>query len=316
MKVLVTGGAGFIGRHVCRELRNGGHQVAVIDALRSEVHRGGVFPADLDGCELFRGDLANDRPMLEQAMASCDAIIHLAAAVSVADSAKWPVQYIHANTTATASLCEVLSRNPVQRLVVASSMSVYGEGPAGEPTRESWRICPASVYGMTKYDQERLCQIVGGQAGVPTMALRLFNVYGPGQATHNVLTGVIANWAAAVLRGERPHVCEDGQQTRDFVFVTDVARAFRLAVESDVVGVVNIGSGIATTVYQAARSVAEALGRPDLTPVITHERRKGDVRHCYASNDLARELLGWSPQISLADGLNALAERLRGAGIS
>ena len=312
MNILVTGGAGFIGRHVCAELIDHGHDVTAFDCLDKRIHPTGSWvdvrlPPRVQCYNGHAGDLVDMERVLARRV---DALIHLAAAVSVADSAKWPCNYIDANSFQTASLLDSLRRRPVKRLVVASSMSVYGEGSPAAGTPESAPCLPASVYGLTKFDQERLCLILGEQAGIPTMALRLFNVYGPGQSTTNKLTGVLANWAGAILRGERPVVCEDGQQSRDFVFVRDVARAFRLAVESDRVGVVNIGTGVATTLCDAAAMLTTAFGRPDLQPTITGEKRPGDIRHCVADAGRADEWLDWRARTTFAEGLAIYADEL------
>jgi dTDP-L-rhamnose 4-epimerase len=258
--------------------------------------------------QTFKADWNVGNPLaIQQALYNVDAVIHLAAKVSVADSAENPAKYLADNSLATATLCEALRERLVKRLVVASSMSVYGEGlyvndrPA--PTPEHHRVMPESVYGLTKYDQERLCLLTGKSTGISTAALRLFNVYGPGQASGNRLTGVLANWLDDLWHGRPPRVCEDGQQTRDFVFVEDVARAFCLAVESSECGVFNIGTGVATSLLSAAQQLASVMDRPELSPVITGETRQGDVRHCYADIGLAKERLQWSPRTALSEGL-------------
>jgi len=306
MRVLVTGGAGFIGRHVCAELRKHGHEVVAIDKQIPTI----AYLRE-SGLEIHHCDVSN-WSYLYWILKNCqiEAVVHLAASVSVADSAANPLDYVRANSEATASFMDfVCKRSPsrISRLVVASSMSIYGEGCPHRPTHEADAALPTSVYGLTKFDQERLCLILAEQAGISTMALRLFNCYGPGQSQTNRLTGVLANWAGDILRGERPRVCEDGQQTRDFVYVRDVARAFRLAVESDARDVVNIGTGQRTTLADAARQLAAAFGRPDIEPMITGESRPGDIRHCAADVRRAAEVLDWRPSTTLADGLRLYA---------
>jgi dTDP-L-rhamnose 4-epimerase len=256
-------------------------------------------------------------------------------------------EYTDVNNVGTAVLLEAVSRRSVERLVVASSMSIYGEGlyrdgqghvidagarsieqlrrgewelrgPDGEPlgplpTPESKVPSCASVYALSKYDQERLCLIVGGAYGIPTLALRLFNVYGPRQALSNPYTGVLAIFAARLLNGRPPLVNEDGRQRRDFVSVHDVARAFRLAMDSEETGLAfNIGSGVSQTVQEIGERAATALERPDIAPEITGKFRVGDIRHCFADIGRAHEQLGYTPRISLAEGLAELAGWLAG----
>lgn len=298
MRILVTGAAGFIGRHVCRELRTHGHEVIGVDIVASD----GVIAGDIGDRRWMRAVFCHERPR---------AVVHLAAAVSVADSARRPAKYLRSNALATAKLCEVIANaRTIKRLVVASSMSVYGEGLPDAPVDEQWPISPASVYGLSKYDQERLCLLCSAQSNIPALALRLFNVYGPGQSITNSLTGVIANWAGAIIRGDRPRVTEDGRQLRDFIHVADAARAFRVATESNATGVFNIGVGAATSLYDAATMLADALGRPDITPIITRETRPGDVRHCFADIRRAQEWLAWAPTIRFADGVKMYAASL------
>jgi dTDP-L-rhamnose 4-epimerase len=170
------------------------------------------------------------------------------------------------------------------------------------------------VYALGKYDQERLCLMTGKAYGIPTVALRFFNVYGPRQALSNPYTGVLAIFAARLMNGRSPLIFEDGLQQRDFVNVHDVARACRLALETDDAahGVFNIGSGHAFTVREVAHSLAMALGKPQIRPEITARYRVGDIRHCFADISLAQRVLGFSPQVSFADGLAELCEWLSG----
>ena len=246
-------------------------------------------------------------------------------------------EYTSANSVGTAVLLEALAERPVRKLVVASSMSIYGEGlyrggDPGErdrkmlerhewdfpgleplPTPETKRPALSSIYALTKYDQERACLVAGAAYGIPTVALRLFNVYGPEQALSNPYTGVLAIFAARLLNDRAPRIFEDGEQRRDFVSVHDVARAFALALERDGADgqAVNIGSGESITVNALAEVLARALGK-QIPPEVTGEFRVGDIRHCFADVSLARETLGFEPQVSLADGIAELAEWLAG----
>ena len=340
--VLITGGAGFIGSHLADELLRCGYRVRALDSLVEQVHDGGR-PDYLDpNVELLAGDV-RDRETLERALDGVEIVVHLAARVGVGQSMYEIAEYAAANTAGTATLLETLIDRNVSRLVVASSMSVYGEGlyldSDGAPvvdaarTREQlargeWepgeglRPVPTpewkapsltSVYALTKYDQERLCLIWGESYGVPTVALRFFNVYGPRQALSNPYTGVLAIFAARLLNGNPPLVFEDGEQRRDFVSVRDVARATRLALESEDAGghVLNVGSGRSASVREIAALLADALG-VRIEPVVTGESRAGDIRHCFADVALARATLGFEAQVELEEGIAELVEWLAG----
>ncbi len=279
-RILVTGGAGFIGSHLARRLLRRGYRVRVLDNLTAQVHGPArTRPPQLEeDAELIVGDV-RDPAAVRGALDGCDAVVHLAARVGVARSMYELANHASENTHGTGVLLEALAERPVRRLVVASSMSVYGEGlyraPDGAlrervererfdlergvweprdaagaalealPTPESKRPALASIYALGKFDQERRCLLVGAAHGIPTVALRLFNVYGTGQSLANPYTGVLATFAARLLDGRPPLIFEDGGQRRDFVSVHDVARACELALtRSDADGLaLNIGSG-------------------------------------------------------------------------
>lgn len=346
-RALITGGAGFIGSYVADELLGRGYEVRALDLLVPQVHGAGRRrPAYLDDrVELVVGDVRHP-DAVRRALAGVDVVVHLAAAVGVGQSMYQIAEYTGVNALGTAVLLEALVERPVARLVVASSMSVYGEGryvsdddrvhddvvrdPARlarrdwepraadgrtvrpVPTPESKPPSLASVYALSKYDQERMSLLVGGAYKIPTVALRLFNVYGPRQALSNPYTGVLAIFAARYLNGKPPLVFEDGAQRRDFVHVEDVARAFRLAIETPgATGeVINVGSGRAVTIDEVARRMAQVLGR-DLEPRLVGEHRIGDVRHCTADIGRARRVLGYEPEVDLEAGLAGLAGWLR-----
>jgi dTDP-L-rhamnose 4-epimerase len=340
--VLITGGAGFIGSHLADELLGAGHRVRALDRLVGQVHGDVRRPAHLDDdVELIAGDVRNAE-VVRDALEGVDSVVHLAARVGVGQSMYELADYAAANTAGTGVLLEALLDHPVRKLVVASSMSVYGEGayepvpavertreqlergeweprgPGGEelrpvPTPESKTPSLASVYALTKYDQERMCLLFGGAYDVPTVALRFFNVYGPRQALSNPYTGVLAIFAARLLNGRRPHVYEDGQQRRDFVNVADAVRACLLALEGEGADgrVVNIGSGTSASVLEIARELGRVLGR-EIEPEVQGKFRAGDIRHCFADVSLAREALAFVPQVPLEDGLRSLADWLEG----
>jgi dTDP-L-rhamnose 4-epimerase len=338
--VLVTGGAGFIGSHLVDELLAHGYDVRVLDALIEQVHGRAKRPPDLSPhAELQVADV-RDGTAVRKALEGVDAVVHLAARVGVGQSMYEITEYTSANSYGTAVLLQELLDRPVQKLLVASSMSIYGEGatapvPAVErrledldrrrfeprgaqgqhltplPTPETKRPANSSVYALTKYDQERLCLVFGQAYAVPTVALRFFNVYGPRQALSNPYTGVLAIFAARLLNGRRPLVFEDGGQRRDFVHVADVTRACRLALEQDDGDgcSINVASGESVTVTEIAGQLASVLG-VDLEPELTGRFRAGDIRHCFADITLARELLGYSPSVALTDGMAQLAQWL------
>jgi len=346
-QVLITGGAGFIGSHLADALLARGHRVRALDSLVPQVHGDArQRPAYLaPQVELVVGDV-RDRDAVRRAVKGVDAVYHFAAAVGVGQSMYEVAHYTSVNNLGTSVLLEALIDHPVERLVVASSMSVYGEGllrapdgraiasghrpleqlaagrwelegPRGEvlepaPTPESKPPDLSSVYALSKFDQERLCLILGRAYGIPTVALRFFNVYGPRQALSNPYTGVLAIFGARLLNGSPPPVFEDGLQQRDFVNVRDVARACVLAleVEDAAYRVINVGSGQAITVRAVALALAEVMGRPDLRPAVTGRYRMGDIRHCFSDISLAREVLGYAPQVSFHDGLAELASWL------
>jgi dTDP-L-rhamnose 4-epimerase len=346
--ILITGGAGFIGSHLADELLSAGYSVRALDSLVPQVHERHGRPAYLDDdVELVVGDVRN-RDVLSRALDGVSAVFHLAAQVGVGQSMYRIADYTSTNVVGTAALLEARAERPVERLIVASSMSVYGEGmyrrrdgtldeqadrtlthvsagrwdPAdreGRPlqpiaTPETKTPSLKSVYAQTKYDQERLCLIVGEAYRIPTVAMRFFNVYGPRQALSNPYTGVLAIFASRLLNRRRPIVYEDGRQRRDFVSVYDVAHALRLALEVPGAAghVFNVGSGHSASVLEIAEKMAGVLDVPDIEPEVTNTYRVGDIRHCFADISHARAVLGYEPQMTLDEGLLELACWLSG----
>jgi dTDP-L-rhamnose 4-epimerase len=327
-------------------LLHAGHSVRVLDNLSPQVHGvGNSWPAYLDDrVERWRGDV-RDAEACRSAIDGVDVVVHLAASVGVGQSMYEVAAYTDVNNRGTATLLEAIinRRKPLERLVVASSMSLYGEGLYRRPDgtvvsdidrRDSdlreWRWDPrdadgvalepmptpenkppalASVYALSKYDQERLCLIIGRAYRIPVVALRLFNIYGPRQALSNPYTGVLAIFASRLLNDRPPLINEDGQQRRDFVSVHDVARAFQQAVDLENPDplVLNIGSGTSYTVAEIAARVGEAMGKPEISARITNSYRAGDIRHCFADISRARAALDYVPRVSLAEGLRELA---------
>ncbi|MFC0410738.1 NAD-dependent epimerase/dehydratase family protein [Roseomonas elaeocarpi] len=312
--ILITGGAGFIGRYVSRALLAQGHHVRVLDSFLEQVHaHRGADGLDSE-VEIIRGDV-RDSDAVRRAIKGVDKIVHLAAEVGVGQSMYAVDRYVSVNDHGTAVLFQQLIENPVKRVVVASSMSVYGEGMYRDadgnmvedavrvprsgpdapwdpvdaqgrplvpvPTPEWKRTNLASVYAIGKYVQERLTLTLTNAYGMEGVALRLWNVYGAGQALSNPYTGVLAIFAARLQNNQPPMIFEDGLQRRDFVHVEDVARAFLLALESPkaVGGVYNVASGVDRTVQEVAADLARAMGRDGLLPEITGKTRAGDIRH-------------------------------------
>jgi dTDP-L-rhamnose 4-epimerase len=347
-RILITGGAGFIGSHLADHLLERGDEIRALDCLSPQVHGPGAKRPDYlaPEVELVVADV-RDADAVKKALRGIDAVVHLAAAVGVGQSMYEVERYVSVNDVGTAVLLQALIEHPVERLVVASSMSLYGEGlyrdgrgrlvtaerrreqlvkrewePIGEdgaplepvPTPETKPPALASVYALSKFDQERLALIVGEAYRIPTTALRFFNVYGTRQALSNPYTGVLAIFAARYLNGRPPLVNEDGRQRRDFVSVKDVAVACRLALESRGAPgeVFNVGSGRSFSVLDVAQRLAAVMGREDVAPEVTGRYRVGDIRHCFADVSKARRLLGYVPTVDFEEGLEELAGWLEG----
>jgi dTDP-L-rhamnose 4-epimerase len=350
--VLITGGAGFIASHCAAALLHHGYRVRAFDNLDPQIHGADRRPpAYLDRrVELLVGDIRSAKAV-RRALADADAVLHLAARVGVGQSMYEVADYTDVNSRGTAVLLEAMieraKRRPFDRLVVASSMSIYGEGlyrsadgrllanierssgqlkrglwePADSlgqaleavPTDEKKTPSVRSVYALSKYDQERLCLMVGAAYGIPTVALRFFNVYGPHQALSNPYSGVLAIFAARLLNERPPLIFEDGRQRRDFVYAGDIAEACRLALETEAaIGrAFNIGSGRPVTIREVAILLADTLRVP-IEPEITGECRIGDVRHCFPDISAARSVLGYQPQTQLEAGLVELVGWLKG----
>jgi dTDP-L-rhamnose 4-epimerase len=351
MRVLITGGAGFIGSHLADRLLAEGHEVRALDNLDSQVHVNGERPDYLAAAvELRVGDV-RDHEAVSRALDGVDAVYHLAAAVGVGQSMYEIERYTSVNAIGAAVVLEeVLERREVMRkLVVASSMSIYGEGQyrnprsgeagiapgirpetqlAGkqwelladdggplepEPTAEAKPLRPTSVYAVNKRDHEELFLSVGAAYGIPTVALRFFNVYGERQALSNPYTGVAAIFSSRLLNDNRPVVFEDGRQTRDFIDVRDLVRGCALALTTDGAdgSTLNLGTGRATSIVEVARTIAAGLDK-QIEPEIVEQYRAGDIRHCFADTRLAEERLGFRSEIAFEDGMRHLLAWLEG----
>ena len=340
MKALVTGGAGFIGQHVVRELLARGHAVRIFDSLRPDVHAGRPWtpPADA-GFE--QGDV-RDSVAVDRALTGIDVVLHLAAKVGLGVDVGDLPDYASSNDSGTAELLAGMARAGVGRLTLASSMVVYGEGvgrcaehgvvsPAprqesalaagqfeppcpvcGRPVStalvgEDAPLDPRNAYASSKTAQEFYCWNWARSTGGSVAAMRYHNVYGPGMPRNTPYAGVAAIFTSALRQGKAPSVFEDGGQRRDFVHVRDVAAATVLACEKWTAGVraFNVGSGTPRTVGQMATALADAMSGPQ--PVVTGQYRLGDVRHITADSSRLRRELGWLPRVAFEDGMAELA---------
>jgi dTDP-L-rhamnose 4-epimerase len=347
-KILITGGAGFVGSHLADALLAAGNEVRVFDNLSSQVHGDGVPDYLSPDIELIRGDM-RDADAVRLAIDDVEAIFHLAAAVGVGQSMYQIADYMASNTQGTAVLLQALldRKSRVEKLVVASSMSIYGEGqylcancgdvaPGPRDSRQllskRWEVlCPkcgaeltplptsetkplqsTSVYALSKKDQEEICLLYGRTYGLPVVALRYFNIYGPRQALSNPYTGVAAIFASRLLNRRAPLIFEDGQQMRDFVSVHDVVAANLLAMNSDEANgrAFNIGSGMPVSIQEVADALSRSLGL-EIPSEITGKYRAGDIRHCFGDISEAREMLGYEPQVKFEEGVLDLVGWLR-----
>jgi dTDP-L-rhamnose 4-epimerase len=345
--VLITGGAGFIGSHLSDHLLAQGCRVRVLDSLIEQVHGSTRRRPDyLDPeVELVVGDVC-DPDTVASALGGIDVVFHFAARVGVGQSMYELAQYTRVNNLGTATVLEALASQRVDRLVVASSMSLYGEGlyrdatgatvPTAErsidqlragrwevegpdhepleplPTPEEKSPVLSSVYALSKFDQERLCLMVGRAYGITTVALRFFNVFGTRQALSNPYTGVLAIFASRLLNGRPPLIFEDGAQLRDFVHVDDVVQACwqAMTVPEAGGGMFNVGSGRAVSIAEVAARLTAVINAEPIAPEITGQYRVGDIRHCFADITRARTVLGYEPVVTLEAGLSELSEWL------
>jgi len=343
MRILVTGGAGFIGSHLVDALVAAGHEVTVLDMLDPQVHQG-RRPVHLNARATYVEGRVADRRLLERLLPQAEVIYHEAAVVGVGQSMYQIAHYTDANVLDTAVLLETLVNlrpRTLRKLIVASSMSIYGEGryrceacgdvhpqlrspeqlvrhewemrcprcrrPAAPvPTTEEKPLFPTSIYALSKMDQEMLCRIIGQAYQIPTVVLRYFNVYGPRQSLSNPYTGVCAIFSSRLKNGHAPLIYEDGQQSRDFIHVADVVQANLLVLDQAAADgrVFNVGTGAPTTILQIAQVLAQLYGTA-VEPQLVGKYRVGDIRHCYADvSGLAA--LGFRPRHTLETGLRDL----------
>lgn len=349
MRILVTGGAGFVGSHLVDALVAEGHEVRVLDNLDPQVHGSGASrPGHLHPAAELRVADVRDRAAVASALDGVEVVFHQAAAVGVGQSMYQMEHYVSVNSVGAAVLLEeiVARRDRIRRMVVASSMSIYGEGAyedaAGQrvfpglrsesalaarrfeledadgrplepvPTPEDKPLLPTSIYAVTKRDHEEMFLSVGAAYGIPAVALRYFNIYGTRQSLSNPYTGVMAIFSSRLLNRHAPLIFEDGHQSRDFVHVSDIVRANLLALAKDeAVGrVYNVGTGRPTSVLRVAELLSEQLDFSE-PPEIVARYRAGDIRHCYADISRIRRELGFEPRVSLEEGMRELLAWLR-----
>ena len=341
-KVLVTGGAGFIGSHLVDKLVEMGDEVVVVDSLEEQVHK--KKPSYLNpGAQYLFADI-RDESVLAKVVEGVEVIFHEAAAVGVGQSMYQVEKYVEVNTMATAKLLDILvnEEHEVKKLIVASSMSIYGEGAykcedcdivypslrledqlkqrewemkcpkCGKivnpiATSEDKPLYPTSIYAITKRDQEEMCLTVGRTYGIPTVALRYFNVYGPRQSLNNPYTGVCAIFSARIKNNNPPLIFEEGLQSRDFVSVHDIAEANILSMKSSTANyeVFNVGTGKSINILEIAQTLIKLYNK-DLKPEITNKYRAGDTRHCFADISKIKNKLGYKPKVDFEEGMKEL----------
>ena len=347
--VLVTGGAGYIGSHLVDALVAREYRVTVLDNLEPQVHRSLTWPSYVNAEATYvRGDV-RDRAVFEPLIVASDAVVHFGAAVSVGQSMYQIDRYVDVNTRGTALLLDILvnAKHDVQKVLVASSIGVYGEGAyrcathgtvapgirpetqlaardweqrcpichdhvASVPTPEDKALYRDNIYSMTKYHQEEMVLLIGKTYGIPAVAPRFFNVYGPRQSLSNPYAGVAAIWLSRLLNGKPPVVFEDGAQLRDFVSIHDVIECLTLMLEQPGADFlpVNVGSGQTVTILEIAAMLNRILGTA-IDPQVTETGRRFDIRHNTADITRARDTLGFDPRVSLEEGFAELVDWAR-----
>lgn len=339
--VLITGGAGFIGSNLSRKLLEKGYHVTVLDSLSPQIHGNGFQYRPLKNVTFIKGDVRNKKDW-EEALKDVQIIVHLAAETGTGQSMYEVHRYVDNNVSGTAIMLDYLVNEPhsIERVVVASSRAIYGEGKyncdvhgviypesrkeqdmsSGHfeplcplcnkslrvlPTDEESKIHPASIYGITKLNQEQMVLNVCQSIDIPAVAFRYQNVYGPGQSLKNPYTGILSIFSTQIRNGKNLNIFEDGLESRDFVYINDVVKATMLGIESQFYGqeVFNVGSGYATTVIEVAERL-RALYQADIAINVTGNFRIGDIRHNIADLTKIKARLGFEPDYSFGDGIN------------
>ncbi|MBM5805523.1 MAG: SDR family NAD(P)-dependent oxidoreductase [Candidatus Verstraetearchaeota archaeon] len=305
MRILVTGGAGFIGSHLAEALVGRGHDVVVLDDLSTGKKEN--LAEALRQIEFVEGDIREDG-VVKKALRDIEAVAHLAALISVNESMKKPLLYHDVNSMGTLRLLQHSLKSGVKRFVLTSSCAVYGD-PAKVPTSETDPVGPLSVYAASKLSAEEYCRTYDGTGGMSVAVLRLFNVYGPRQ-TFSQYSGVIMQFAERVRNGKPPVIYGDGRQTRDFIFVRDVGRFITAAIETEASGTFNVGTGRSVTIRRLAAVVLNVMGREDLKPIFAPPR-PGDIMYSEADMSRAVKELGIKPEVALKEGLRETIPPIR-----
>lgn len=344
-KILITGGAGFIGSHLTDHLINEGNQVRIMDSLHPQIHPDSQLPPYLNkNAEFVKGDVTN-REDWKKALEGVDGVVHFAAAVGVGQSMYEVERYVKVNSLGTSIFLDILANetHTVKKMLIAGSMTAIGEGiyrckicnstlqPSirkvknlekglweplcptchssltAVPTDETALLKSPSIYAITKKNQEEQVLSIGKNYGIPAVSLRFFNVFGPRQSLSNPYTGVTAIFLSRVKNNQPPVINEDGLQSRDFVSVFDVVSACHLALTKDKANyeIFHVGSGIPTSILEVAHMTI-ALTNSTVKPEITRKFRKSDVRHCFADTSKIQKVLGWKAQKTFEQGMKDL----------
>jgi dTDP-L-rhamnose 4-epimerase len=354
MKILITGGAGFIGSNLSLALLADGHEITVIDSLEPQIHGDNpqscsyLYQSIASKVNFVHGSVT-DKSLLSSLLPNAECVVHLAAETGTGQSMYQINRYVETNIVGTANILDYLTNNKhgVKKFIVASSRAIYGEGkyvasngevfyprkrdlqllakgifdpvnPAsGEilkpvATDELSMQSPSSVYGLTKQTQENIVLTVCAALNISAFALRYQNVYGPGQSLKNPYTGILSIFSTRILSGNDIDIYEDGLESRDFVYISDVVKATKLAIESEYAGQIplNVGTGNMTTVKNVAELLCEAYGIPPKFRV-SGAYRIGDIRHNFASLEMVNNVLNYSPSISTKEGINSFAQWVR-----
>jgi dTDP-L-rhamnose 4-epimerase len=342
--ILITGGAGFIGSNLTQKLVEKGFKVTILDNLSKQIHgknqNSTLYSSIKDIATFIKGDVCNKSDW-QKALRNQDAVIHLAAETGTGQSMYEISRYNEVNILGTTHLLDILANenHTIKKMIIASSRSIYGEGKylckndgvvypnqrqdidmangkfnlvcfkCNEPlqllaTDEHSKIHPSSIYGITKQHQEQMILLIGKSLNIPAVALRYQNVYGPGQSLNNPYTGILSIFSTRLLNGNGIDIYEDGQESRDFVFIDDVVSATILALEKKKANnqIFNVGSGIATSVSEVA-NLLKSLYNSDIKISVSGKYRLGDIRHNYADLSKIRSELGFSPKFDFISGI-------------
>ena len=349
INILITGGAGFIGSNLTRKLVEKGFKVTVLDNLSKQIHgenqNSTLYSSIKDIATFIKGDVCNKSDW-QKALKNQDAVIHLAAETGTGQSMYEISRYNEVNILGTTHLLDILANenHSIKKMIIASSRSIYGEGKymckndgvvypkqrqdidmakgefnlvcneCNEPlellaTDEDSKVHPSSIYGITKQQQEQMILLMGKTLNIPAVALRYQNVYGPGQSLSNPYTGILSIFSTRLLNGNDIDIYEDGQESRDFVFIDDVVNATILALEKAEANnqIFNVGSGVATSVSEVA-NLLKSLYNSDVKISVSGKYRLGDIRHNYADLSKIKNALGFSPKFDFQKGISEFVE--------